>query len=98
MDGVTWIVSGRSVREVRAQLEGAARRAIEWGHSNGVAFEPAKTEAILFSRNRRHWRERAREKITVGSRQVPFNAKATRWLGIYLDSRLRFSEHVAIST
>ena len=57
----------------------------------------AKTEVILFSRNRRHWRESAREKITVGSHQVPFNAKATRWLGIYQDSRLRFSEHVAIS-
>ena len=33
----------------------------------------------------------------VGSHQVPFNVKATRWLGIYLDSRLGFSEHAARS-
>lgn len=33
----------------------------------------------------------------MGAHTVPFNVKATRWLGIYLDSRLGFSEHVAIS-
>lgn len=54
VDDVTWIVYGRSVREVRAKLEGAVRRAVAWGSDNGVAFELAKTEAILFSRNRRH--------------------------------------------
>ena len=51
-DDVTWIAHGSSVREVRVKLEGAARRAIAWGYDNGVTFEPAKTEAILFSRNR----------------------------------------------
>ena len=34
----------------------------------------------------------------MGSHRVPFNVRATRWLGIYFDSRLRFSEHAARST
>lgn len=93
IDDVMWFVHGQSVREVRAKLEGAARRAVEWGRTNGVRFEPGKTEVILFSRNRRHWRDRTHEKIKVGSHQIAFNVKATRWLGIYLDSRLGFSEH-----
>ena len=98
VDDVIWIAHGRSVREVRVKLEGAARREIAWRCSNGVTFEPAKTEAILFSRNRRHWKDRGRETVTVGSRQIPFNVRMTRWLGIYLDSRLSFSEHAARST
>lgn len=34
----------------------------------------------------------------VDSHPVAFNRKATRWLGIYLDPRLNFSEHVVRST
>ena len=68
---------------------------MEWRRTNGVRFAPDKTEAVLFSRNRRHWRDRTSEHITIGTHQVGFNVKATRWLGIYLDSSLGFSEHVA---
>lgn len=97
VDDITWIAHGRSVAEVRVKLEGAARRAIEWGHANGVRLETAKAEAIFSSRNRRHWRERAEGHVMVESRPVPFNRGATRWLGIYLDSRLRFAEHASRS-
>ena len=97
VDDVTWVAQGRSVQEVRAKLEAAARRAIGWGGTNGVSFEAGKTEAILFSRNRRHWRDRGHERIRIGDHRIPFNARATRWLGIYLDSRLSFTEHTRVS-
>ena len=58
--------------------------------------ESRKTEAILFSRNRKHWRDRLNEHVTVQGRQVPFNRKATRWLGIWVDSRLSWKEHIRI--
>ena len=97
MDDVTWIAQGRSVQEIRYKLETAARRAIAWGGTSGVTFEEGKTEAILFSRNRKHWKDRGQVAIAVGNHRVPFNIKATRWLGIYLDSRLSFTEHTRIS-
>ena len=97
VDDVTWVAQGRSVQEIRLKLEAAARRAIAWGGTSGVTFEEGKTEAILFSRNRRHWKDRGQVAITVGANRVPFNIKATRWLGIYLDSRLSFTEHTRIS-
>ena len=75
----TWIAHGRSVQEIRAKLEGAARRTVEWERTNGVLFEPGKAEAILFSRNRRHWKERSHEQIMVGSYPVAFNVEPTRW-------------------
>ena len=70
---------------------------MSWGGTSGVTFEEGKTEAILFSRNRKHWKDRGQTTITVGGYKVPFNVKATRWLGIYLDSRLSFAEHARIS-
>lgn len=95
IDDVTSVAQGRSAAEVRVKLEGAARKAISWGHSDGVGFGVSKTEGILFSRNRRHWRGRATEQVQVGPH---FNRQATRWLGIYLDSCLRFTEHAARSS
>ena len=89
----TWCRSGITLHTA-SRLEGGARRAISWGRDNGVCFETAKTEAILFSRNRRHWKDRVHSHIMVDSRPIPFNRQATRWLGIYyLVSRLRFAEH-----
>ena len=58
-DDVTWIAKGRSVAEAQGKLEQRATRAITWARHNIVAFEVAKTEAILFSRNRRHWKGKA---------------------------------------
>ena len=97
VDDVTWVAQGRSVHEIRIKLEAAARRAITWGGASGVTFEAGKTEAILFFRNRRHWKDRGQVSIRVGDHRVPFNVKATRWLGVYLDSRLCFAEHARVS-
>ena len=86
------------VRVTLEGLEGAVRRAIRWGLANDVRFELAKTEAIIFSRNRRHGRDKTHEHVQVDSHPVPFNGKVTRWQGIYLDSPLRFTEHTARSS
>ena len=48
VEDITWVAQGGPVREIIAKLEGAARRAVDWGESNGVAFEPAKTGHSLF--------------------------------------------------
>lgn len=59
VDDVTWIAKGRSIAEVQGKLEQGAARAITWARHNIAAFEVAKTEAILFSRNWRHWKGKA---------------------------------------
>lgn len=54
MDGVTWLVEGLDVRDVVRKLEQCASASLEWAQDNAVRFETAKTEAILFSRRRKH--------------------------------------------
>ena len=59
VDDVTWIAVGRSAAEVQFRLERAAAAAIRRARDSGAAFEVAKTEAILFSKSRKHWKWRA---------------------------------------
>ena len=56
-----------------------------------MRFEKGKTEALLFSKRRKHkrcWRE-----IRVGAHRVGFNPGTTRWLGIWLDASLNLAEN-----
>ena len=98
VDDVTLLVSGTSVREVSAQLERGARQATLWGERNAATFETGKTEAILLSRSRRHWKDKSRESVLVGDRRVGYNRGATKWLGIWIDSRLNFRENTERAT
>ena len=79
------------VWDVVAKLEGCARASLRWVESNAVRFETAKTEAILFSRKRKH--RRCQRGIRVGDQTVQFAPDATRWLGIWLDSALTLQEN-----
>ena len=45
------------------------------------------------SRNRRHWKEKTTEGVRIGENTIKYNRGATRWLGIWIDSRLSFREH-----
>ena len=78
-----------------------SRWQIRRGHANhstnAAVFETGKTEAILLSKSRRHWRDRAQETIQVGGHQIGYNRKATRWLGVWIDHRLSFRENTNIS-
>lgn len=83
------VARGGSVAEVRRKLVGAVRRAIDWSRRNGAAFETGKTGAFLFSRNRRHWKDRD------GSgrpHEISSNRNATRWCAISLKSEFRFAK------
>ena len=65
MDDVTWVVEGTDVDDVVGKLEECAAASLEWGGDNAVRFEESKTEAILFSKRRRH--KRCQREIRVGA-------------------------------
>ena len=93
VDDVTWIVEGYDLDDVAGKLERCAAASLEWAEHNAVRFETTKTEAILFSRRRRH--RRTQRGIRVGGETVRFAPEDTRWLGIWLDSALTPREPAA---
>ena len=78
--------------DVVGKLERCTAASLKWADSNAVRFEESKTEAILFSKRRKH--KRCRREIRVGaSHRVRFNPESTRCLGIWLDASLSLAEN-----
>lgn len=96
VDDLGFITSGASVKEIAQTLEKVGSLLVEWGKGNAVTYDTAKTELVLFSRARqRRLNEQLQEtKISVGGERVKFNKNATHWLGIWLDSQLKFTAQV----
>lgn len=84
------------VKEVVKTLEKVAHTVIEWGTLNAVTFDTSKTEAVTFSKsNRQRLNKQLQEtKLKAGNEEISFNKKATRWLGVWLDSQLKFTSHI----
>ena len=91
VDDVTWIVKGYDLDDVARKLERCAEASLEWGEHNAVRFETTKTEAILFSRRRKH--RRTQMGVRVGGQLYRFAPEETRWLGIFLGSALTLREN-----
>ena len=69
---------------------------LDWGIANAVTYDTSKTEAMLFSKSQRQRLSKQFQgtKIKVGNEKIRFNKEATRWLGVWLDSQLKFTSHI----
>jgi ribonuclease HI len=88
-DSVAWMVTGKNVTDITEQLEKCAAESIVWAQRNAVAFDSAKTEALLLTRKTRL----PRMQVRVDGHRIPYNKEATRWLGVWLDSQLLLTHH-----
>ena len=80
VDDLGFIASGYLVKRLAKTLGGVAKVVLEWEKCNAVTYDIAKKEAVLFSKSHR-------QRIKIGAENIQFNKKATRWLGIWLDSQ-----------
>lgn len=84
------------MKEVVKTLEKVAKTVLEWGMLNPVTYNTSKTEAELFSKSHRQRlnKQLQEAKIKIGNEKIPFNKGATLWLGVWLDSQLKFTSHI----
>jgi hypothetical protein len=94
-DDIGLLTQASSVDEACQKLQLAGEIAIEWGAANGVQFDPGKTEAALFTRQRGkilkdqiQW-----ARLPIRGKDVKFNQTVTQWLGILLDAGLTLKAH-----
>ena len=90
-----FLASGHSVKEL-AKILGQVATVLDWGKSNAVTYDVAKTEAVLFSKSHRQRlnKQIAEVHINIEAEKIKFNKEATLWLGIWLDSQLKFTANV----
>ena len=80
---------GRSIAESAASVQKEVDHLLDWASTNGVSFDTNKSEVVQFPR-------RKREKlvgICVNSMVIE-PSDQIRWLGVHLDQRLDFKNHV----
>lgn len=81
---------GKTLGETATEASKELQELIDWGAENAVEFNPAKTEIMHFSRKRNN------DNPPVWHSTYAKTAKPSmRWLGILLDRKLNFKDHVA---
>ena len=91
-DDIGTLAIGPSLEHNVHQLGEEASELIAWGESNGLGFDLEKCGLQHFTRKR----DLHRPSVRIGEIEIAASAQALRYLGIFLDSKLTFREHVHI--
>ena len=70
--------------------EAALKKVVNWGMNNGLNFNPAKTNAIIFNKKLRLKMPR---KVRMNNIELDYSSEV-RYLGLDLDSKLNFNLHI----
>lgn len=99
-DDLAILATNDSLLDNCASLSGSLREAMEWGQSEGILFDPDKSELQHFSRRRKDKNPCTHLSVSYGNMTVSENPDTpyTRWLGVYFDKSLSFKWHVRILT
>ena len=89
-DDACLVVSGPDPGTLVTIAQEAVTRIVSWGASAGLAFNAKKTAVMLFTNRRKIPKLR---KIKIDGTEVDY-VNSTKYLGIELDSKLKFTEHV----
>ena len=88
-DDIASMYIAGDVRTAYEKLKADYRELLDLGESEGSPFNPKKTEVQFFSRRRDELRMVNLPGLALG----PPN-RSTRWLGVFLDQKLSFTDHV----
>ncbi|OHW91300.1 reverse transcriptase, partial [Colletotrichum incanum] len=91
-DDIGLLASSPSLEGNAAALSQEITQILNWGTDNKVAFDPAKCEAIHFSR--KHNQSRDLPDIQAKDLTIKASTKPIRWLGVWFDRKLTFRHHV----
>lgn len=86
-DDVTVLAYGDTEDSVQGKLTGRLGELLAWGKKNGVPFDNAKSEHIIFTA-----KKGPRPDILVQGVVAP-HKEALRWLGVWFNQRLTFKPH-----
>lgn len=88
-DDVAVVVTARTTRTLEVLANETTRRANNWLKANGLDLAVHKTEAVLITNKRAF----TPPMLALESEIVPWS-KSVRYLGVQIDSGLRYADHV----
>ncbi|KAK2752250.1 reverse transcriptase [Colletotrichum kahawae] len=91
-DDIGLLATSPSLVGNTAALSQEITQILNWGTDNKVKFDPAKCEAIHFSR--KHNQSNNLPDIQARELTIKASTKPVRWLGVWFDKKLTFRHHV----
>ena len=97
-DDFAILETSRSLEENALKVRDSINLVLSWGDTEGVTFDPKKSELLHFSRK---YRDKTNRPI-IQTAKFPISENLQRlhlkWLGIHFDRKLTFKTHVQIQT
>ena len=90
IDDVALYIEGKNIDKNVKMLENAAKIAFTWAKNNAVQFDDSKSELIHFGSHK----AAPDQTITLPNNTVIKPKTCVRWLGVWLDRKLKFKVHV----
>ncbi len=89
-DDACLITTAHDPKIARKRMQDAVNKCTAWGDKQGLRFSPKKTVIIFFRRRKNNIDPGG--KIKMNGQEVEYSESA-RYLGVYMDSELRWKEH-----
>ena len=95
MDDTNIIAWGVSAEDNCRRLNAAHSQCEDWAEEHGAKFAPDKYQLIHFTRGRKQATEAQASSIRFGDHIIQPESTAIRVLGVWLDPKLTWKEHIA---
>lgn len=95
IDDVAIVVTNATLDKNCRVLEEGAKTVFDWASRNAVRFDDDKSELIHFYRARRA-DTRPQTSVTLPNGTIVKPGETVRWLGVWLDRKLSFKDHIKI--
>ncbi|KAH7563628.1 hypothetical protein BM1_00675 [Bipolaris maydis] len=92
IDDISITTSSTSIKKNVKILQREVNKLVTKGKQLAIEFDIAKTELIHYTKNKR----RKEIPLELPSKEKIYHKDTIKWLGVYLDNKLSFREHVAI--
>ena len=91
-DDTLLLLCGKDLKTLISIMQKAIDKAINWGNQEKLAFNPKKTAAIIFTRNHK-LKINTLPKLKMSGVELEY-VNSTRYLGVIIDSKLSWTEHI----
>ena len=93
IDDICLLIQGKTAASNSRKLEEAVTTCFNWGKINAVAFDDPKSELMHYTNSRNpDTSEETQVKLPNGTVITPSDVQ--RWLGIWLDRKLSWKDHI----
>lgn len=89
IDDVTHVVANKDVDLNILDLEEEGDRSLDWGRKHGAIFDQKKAQLMHFTHQTHH-----NPQLWFGEQVIKPQDTELRWLGLWLDPKLRFGAHI----